>query len=129
VYGRVLRSLREAKGRTQASLARNIGISPAQLARIESNQRGLYLEDFVQIAEALGEKPGNLLPNDVGNIGHLKPVIDRLAAVPPELLPRVTAVIEKVILLAQDMSAASVQLSAAKPPVKPRTAAQKKQRR
>ena len=66
MYGRILRQLRESKGRLQAEVARSVGISPAQLARLESNQRGLYIEDFVRIAEALGEKPGNLLSNDVG---------------------------------------------------------------
>jgi transcriptional regulator with XRE-family HTH domain len=100
MYGPVLRNLREAKDRTQVEVARSVGISPAHLARLESNQRRLYVEDFVRIAEALGEKPGNLLPNDVGDFGHLKPLIDRLAAVPAELLPRVAAVVENAILLA-----------------------------
>lgn len=84
-------------------MARSIGISPAQLARLEANQRGLYVEDFVRIAEALGEKPGNLLSNDLGEIGHLKPLIDRLASVSPELLPRVSTIIEKIVLLTQNL--------------------------
>src|SRR5687767_3753720 len=71
MYGRILRQLRESKGRTQADVARKVGISPAQLARLEANQRGLYIEDFVAIAEALGERPGNLLPNDAGDFAHL----------------------------------------------------------
>ena len=83
-----------------------MGISPAQLARLEANQRGLYVEDFVRIAEALGEKPGNLLPNDVGDIGHLKPLIDRLATVKPEFLARVTTIIGKIVLLTEDVTAA-----------------------
>src|SRR6185503_18115815 len=101
MYGRILRQLRESKGRGQAEVARSVGISPAQLARLESNQRGLYLEDFVKIAEALGEKPGNLLPNDLGNVGHLKPIIDRLASVRPEFLAGVAAVLERLILLTE----------------------------
>ena len=104
MYGRILRQLRESKGRAQADVARSVGISPAQLARLEMNQRGLYIEDFVHIAEVLGEKPGNLLPNDAGNIGHLKPLIDRLASVRPEFLARVTALIEKIILLTEDVT-------------------------
>ena len=106
VYGRILRQLREAKGRLQAEVARSVGISPAQLARLESNQRGLYVEDFVRIAEALGEKPGNLLSNDVGDIGHLKPLIDRLAGIRPEFLSRVSTIIEKLVLLTEDVTAA-----------------------
>lgn len=107
MYGRVLRQIRESKGRSQADVARSVGISPAHLARLESSQRGLYLEDFIKIAEALGEKPGDLLPNGLGDIGHLKPLIDRLATVRPELLPRVSTIIEKLVLLTQDMTAAT----------------------
>jgi len=117
MYGRILRQLRESTGRGQAEVARSVGISPAQLARLESNQRGLYVEDFVRIVEALGEKPGNLLPNDIGDIGHLKPLIDRLAAVRPEFLKRVSAIIEKIVLLTDDMTAAA-RLSSPKPSVK-----------
>jgi len=101
MYGRILRQLREAKGRAQAEVARSVEISPAQLARLEANQRRLYVEDFVNIAEALGEKPGNLLANDLGEIGHLKPLIDRLASVSPEFLPLVSTIIEKIVLLAE----------------------------
>jgi transcriptional regulator with XRE-family HTH domain len=103
MYGRILRQLRESKGRSQAEVARSVGISPAHLARLEASQRGLYLEDFVAIAEALGEKPGNLLPNDLGNIGHLKPLIDRLAAVRPEFLPRLTTIISNLVMLTDDL--------------------------
>jgi transcriptional regulator with XRE-family HTH domain len=106
MYGRILRQLRESKGRGQADVARSVGISPAQLARLETNQRGLYVEDFVRIAEALGEKPGNLLPNDLGDIARLKPLIDCLATVKAEFLPRVETVIRKVVLLTEDITAA-----------------------
>lgn len=131
MYGHVLRQLREAKGRGQAELARSVGISPAQLARLEANQRGLYVEDFVRIAEALGEKPGNLLPNDLGDIGHLKPLIDRLAAMKPEFLARVTHIVEKIILLTEDVSnaAPSTEPPEARPRRKPRAAAERKGRR
>jgi transcriptional regulator with XRE-family HTH domain len=101
MYGPILKNLRESKQRTQAEVARSVGMSPAQLARLESDQRGLYVEDFVRIATALGEKAGNLLPNDLGEIGHLKPLIDRLAAVKPELLARVTSLLDNIVLLAE----------------------------
>lgn len=103
MYGRILRQLRESKSRSQAEVARSVGISPAQLARLEANQRGLYVEDFVSIAEALGEKPGNLLPNDLGDISHLKPLIDRLISIKPEFLARVTTILDKVVLLTTDV--------------------------
>ena len=107
MYGRILRQLREARGRAQAEVARSVGISPAQLARLETSQHGLYVEDFVKIAEALGEKPGNLLPNDLGKIGHLKPLIDRLAAVRPEFLSRVKSIVERIALLTEDVTMAA----------------------
>jgi transcriptional regulator with XRE-family HTH domain len=103
MYSQVLRKLREAKGRTQADVARKADISPAQLARLETEQRGLYVDDFVRIAEVLGEKPGNLLPNDLGHIGYLKPLIDRLSSLEPEFLGRVEAILEKIILLTDDV--------------------------
>jgi transcriptional regulator with XRE-family HTH domain len=103
MYGQILRKLREAKGRAQADVARRADISPAQLARLETEQRGLYVDDFVRIAEVLGEKPGNLLPNDLGHIGHLKPLIDRLSSLEPEFLGRVEAILEKIILLTDDV--------------------------
>jgi len=107
MYGPILKNLRESKERTQAEVARSVGMSPAQLARLESDQRGLYVEDFVRIAAVLGEKAGNLLPNDLGEIGHLKPLIDRLAAVKPELLARVTSLLDNIVLLAEDAAASS----------------------
>ncbi|HYI07578.1 MAG TPA: helix-turn-helix transcriptional regulator [Thermoanaerobaculia bacterium] len=104
MYGPILRNLRESKNLSQAEVARTIGMSPAQLARLESNQRGLYVADFVSIAEALGEKAGNLLPNDLGEIGHLKPLIDRLASIRPELLANVETLIENIVQLTEDAS-------------------------
>lgn len=103
MYGRILRQLRESKGRSQADVAKAVAISAAHLARLEGEHRGLYVRDFVSIAEALGEKPGNLLPNDVGAMGHVKPLLDRLAAVPPELLPHVIAILTKVVVLAESV--------------------------
>jgi transcriptional regulator with XRE-family HTH domain len=116
MYGRILRQLRVAKGRVQAEVARSVGMSPAQLARLETNQRGLYVEDFVSIAEALGEKPGNLLPNDVGDMARLKPLIDRLAGVRPEFLGRVSTIVGKIVLLTEDLAAAALPVP---PPLQP----------
>lgn len=106
MYGRILRQLRESKGRSQADVARSAAISPAQLARLETDQRGLYVEDFVRIVDVLGEKPGDLLPNNLGDIGHLKPIIDRLLAIPVESLDTVAAIIDKLVLLSKDGNAA-----------------------
>jgi transcriptional regulator with XRE-family HTH domain len=128
MYGRILRQLRESKARSQVDVARSVGISPAHLARLETNQRGLYVEDFVHIAEALGEKPGNLLPNDLGDIGHMKPLIDRLSAMRPEFLDRVATIIGKIVLLTQDVTAEK-QLPAQKLGGKPRRKSQSESQR
>ena len=127
MYGRMLRHLRASKGRSQAEVAKVVAISPAHLARLEAEQRRLYLEDFVSIAEALGEKPGNLLPNDVGAIGHLKPLVDCLAAVPPEFLPQVTAILTKVVALAESVIIAAPSGGSSRP--KSRPPSQRKGRR
>lgn len=127
MYGRILRHLRESKGRSQADIAKAVEISPAHLARLEAEQRGLYVKDFVSIAEALGEKPGNLLPNDVGAIGHVKPLVDRLAAVPPELLPQVTAILAKVVVLAESVVGSEPSARPSRPRSQP--ASQRKGRR
>lgn len=124
MYGRILRHLRESKGRSQAEIARAVEISPAHLARLEAEQRGLYVKDFVSIAEALGEKPGNLLPNDVGALGYVKPLVDRLAAVPPELLPQVTAILANVVVLAETVFLAARSTGASQR--KSRAASQRK---
>jgi transcriptional regulator with XRE-family HTH domain len=108
MYGRMLRKLRESRGLSQAAVAKSVGISPAHLARLESGQRGLYLEDFVSIVEALGDKPGNLLPNDVGTIGHLKPLVDRLSALDATLLMHITAMVDRAIRLAHDAATTRV---------------------
>lgn len=131
MYGRVLRQLRESKARSQADVARSVGISPAQLARLEASQRGLYLEDFINIAEALGEKPGNLLPNELGDIGHLKPLIDRLARVKPEFLPRVAAILERIVLLTEDVKGSALRPNEpeSKPRRRPSSAAERKGQR
>ena len=104
MYGRILKNLRISKGLSQSEVARRVGMSAAHLARLESDQRVLYLEDFILIAEVLGEKPGNLLPNDVGAVGHLKPLIDRLASVKTEYLDSVSDILHKLVLLTEDVA-------------------------
>ena len=129
MYGRILRHLRESKGRSQAEVAKAVAMSPAHLARLEAEQRGLYVEDFVSIAEALGEKPGNLLPNDVGALGHVKPLVDRLAAVAPEVLPQVTAILAEVVLLAEGVVSIASSPAGSQPKSRSRPASQPKGRR
>ena len=50
---RIHRQRRESEARGQTVVAKHVGISPAQLARLEANQRGLYVEALESIARAL----------------------------------------------------------------------------
>lgn len=121
MYGRILRKIRESKGLSQASVAKAVGISPAHLARLESGKRGLYLDDFVRIVEALGDKPGNLLPNDLGTIGHVKPLIDRLSTVDEKVLAHIAAIVDRVIRLAGDVAAPPVTVKTKTRPIRKAT--------
>lgn len=128
MYGSILRQLRETKGRSQAEVARSAGISPAKLARLETNQRGMSVEDFVRISEILGERPGNLLPNDLGDIGHLKPLIDRLASVPRPALARVAVIVEQAVLLAEHAATKPTARSQRQAPTASKRATRKSRR-
>jgi len=72
---------------------------PARSKSARSVSRG-----FRQPRRGAGRKPGNLLPNDLGEIGHLKPLIDRLASMRPEFLARVTGIVGKIVLLTEDVT-------------------------
>src|ERR1700738_286344 len=61
------KSLRDLKPIGPAKVARSVGITPAQLARLEANQRGLYFEHFASMAAALD-----------GNARHLAPNLDKI---------------------------------------------------
>jgi transcriptional regulator with XRE-family HTH domain len=90
MHGRILRQLPEAKGRSHVDVARSAGISLVQLARPEANQRGLCVENFVNIAAGLGERPRDLLPNDLGDVALRKPRIDRLVTISAGVLLHAT---------------------------------------
>ena len=48
-----VRELREERGMSQRSLAGRVGLDPAAMSRVESNDRGLSTGDLVAIAQAL----------------------------------------------------------------------------
>lgn len=55
-----LRSLRQAQRITAAELARRLGISPAQIHRLERGQRRLTVDGMLGYCAALGIEPGSL---------------------------------------------------------------------
>lgn len=50
---RRVRELREERGMSQRSLAGCVGLDPAAMSRVESNERGLSTGELVAIAQAL----------------------------------------------------------------------------
>ncbi len=57
----VLAALRQELGVSQRELARRIEKPPSFVNKIELFERRLDLLEFIVIAEALGQKPGDLL--------------------------------------------------------------------
>ena len=62
--GQKIRDAREAAGVTQAGLADKIHSTQAQIARYESGEQDMTVIRFLQIAQALGIDPGELISED-----------------------------------------------------------------
>jgi transcriptional regulator with XRE-family HTH domain len=52
--GSKLRAIREAKGLTLTDVAKQAGIAPAHLSRVERGRRGLSVESLARVAKVLG---------------------------------------------------------------------------
>jgi transcriptional regulator with XRE-family HTH domain len=65
-----IREIREAKGVSQAELARRANVTPSALNKVEMGKRGLDQQWMDRLAEALDVAPADLLPD------HMNP--DRL---------------------------------------------------
>lgn len=64
VYGRlgeVLRRRRDAIGLSQASLADRVGLGRTSITNIEKGVQSVLLHQFLEIAEAIGASPEELL--------------------------------------------------------------------
>jgi transcriptional regulator with XRE-family HTH domain len=55
--GRTVRELRTKRGLTTTVLAKKVGISQAQVSRLENDEQGFRSGTLVKIASALGVKP------------------------------------------------------------------------
>ena len=58
--------VREARNRarlTQAELGKRLGLDRSTIAGIEGGRQGVQLDDLVDLANALGCPPGDLLPD------------------------------------------------------------------
>ncbi len=63
-FGERIKAAREAAGFTQAGLAFRIKSTQAQIARYESGEQDMSVFRFMQIAQALGIDPGELISED-----------------------------------------------------------------
>lgn len=62
-FGRKVRERRQAAGLTQVGLAARIGLDRSTLSSVESGRHGVPLHALVDLADALGCAPGDLLPD------------------------------------------------------------------
>jgi len=60
--GAKVRELAQGKGATTITLAKAIGVSQAQVSRLENGLQGFRSATLLKIAIALGVKPQDLLP-------------------------------------------------------------------
>ena len=58
--GATVRTLRYAKGITTTALAKRVGISQAQISRLETGKQGFRSGTLVKVAKAVGVKPFRL---------------------------------------------------------------------
>jgi transcriptional regulator with XRE-family HTH domain len=61
--GKRIRTVREARGLSQATLAQRIGFTRSSVANLEAGRQRITLHLFVLIARALGTEPDILLPD------------------------------------------------------------------
>jgi len=63
ILGEVLARAREAAGVKQADLAARLGMPASYLSKIENGTRRLDVVELIQIAEAMGVDPGEIVRN------------------------------------------------------------------
>ena len=62
--GSKVRAARQELGMTSTELARRVGISQAQISRLENGLQGFRSGTLIKIAKALGKPPFYFLMND-----------------------------------------------------------------
>ena len=98
--GQHIRAKREALGWTQSDLAARVGRTQTAVSYWESGQRGLSLDDLIEVARVLGVPGAELLPDRSGHAPLptlLRAVADRVDA------RQLADELEKFALQAQDL--------------------------
>jgi transcriptional regulator with XRE-family HTH domain len=72
--GRVARRIRKHRGLTLVTVARQAGISPSLLSRVETGDVTASLETIVALADVLGVHPALLLQEVGGGSGDRAPL-------------------------------------------------------
>ena len=82
-----LRQLRREKKQTQAQVARTLGVSPAYITLLESNQRSLSVQMLMKLSEAYGLDWRDLVSDDTaGQVSELRAVFkDPIFGAEPDL--------------------------------------------
>lgn len=94
--GQRLREIREAKGLKQNFVADRAGLTKQQLSRIETGVRDITLNEFVAIARAMGEEPGDLLPSTGGVAMDLRPLVELLSELSTSSRRRAAIILEQL---------------------------------
>jgi transcriptional regulator with XRE-family HTH domain len=94
-----IRSLREAKGLSQAQLAKDAGVGIATVKRLEAKNppRGIDLDTLEGLARALGVAPGALIGHRFGTLEELQQALTAAGydEIPQSLRLRAAAELER----------------------------------
>ncbi len=71
----VLADAREKQGISQRELSRRLDMHPMTIMRLENGKRDLTLGEFITIATALGEEPGEVLRRALIPSNHRKSAV------------------------------------------------------
>jgi transcriptional regulator with XRE-family HTH domain len=67
MMGKRIKSIRIRKHLSQAALSEMIGKDPTSISLIENGQRSMKLETLVELANALGVTPNDIIGDEVNN--------------------------------------------------------------
>lgn len=104
-YGRLLRSIRNRAGMTQAEVARRSGVAGYRLSRIETGAAApATVAEFVAICKTLRVDAATILPQTATGgsrpvPAHLQPVVELLRDVAPEEAPFIERLLTELFAL------------------------------